>query len=168
MEFVLFPRRGLILHWVPAAIGVAIIAAESTATMSASNTSRWLLPIWVYLFGPIGAHQWAEVHLAIRKTGHFVGYGLLCIAFFHGWKSSFHPASHPERLWRFSSCLAIVSTLIVATLDEYHQSFLPGRTSSAADVLLDLCGGIAAQSLVLAAMSYIVRRRSRLSFSQRE
>ena len=30
-----------------------MIAAESTASMSAENTSQWLYPLWVRLFGPI-------------------------------------------------------------------------------------------------------------------
>jgi hypothetical protein len=42
-----------VLNWIPAALAVAMIAGESTATMSANNTSRWLLPLWTYLFGPL-------------------------------------------------------------------------------------------------------------------
>ena len=52
-----------------------MIALESTATMSSDNTSRWLYPLWVHLFGPISPARWAVVHHLIRKTGHFVGYG---------------------------------------------------------------------------------------------
>ena len=64
-----------ILDWVPAALSVLMIALESTATMSAKNTSQWLFPYWVRIFGPISTAHWAEVHHLIRKTGHFVGYG---------------------------------------------------------------------------------------------
>lgn len=35
-----------------------------------------------------------------------------------------------------------------AALDEYHQSFVPGRTAAVSDVLLDTVGGIAAQVVV--------------------
>ena len=48
-------RARLLLHWIPALIGIGVIVVESTATMSAANTSRWLLPLWVKLFGPISA-----------------------------------------------------------------------------------------------------------------
>jgi len=36
----------------------------------------------------------------------------------------------------------------VAGLDEWHQSFLPTRTGTLHDVILDTCAGIAAQVLL--------------------
>ena len=66
----------MILDWVPAVLSVLMIALESTATMSAENTSQWLYPLWVRFLGPISAGHWNELHHLIRKTGHFVGYGL--------------------------------------------------------------------------------------------
>jgi VanZ family protein len=136
-----------LLNWAPAALAIAMIAGESTATMSASDTSRWLLPIWVYLFGPITAAHWAVVHFFLRKSGHFIGYGLVSLACFHGWRSSLAD-SDPRRLWRRAAAWALVCTLIVAAADEYHQSFLPSRGAAIHDVVLDLCGGIAAQLLL--------------------
>ena len=51
--------------------------------------------------------------------------------------------------WRLqSTVLAIVSTAIVASCDEYHQSFIPSRTGSPYDVLLDTCGASALCLLV--------------------
>ena len=88
-----------VLNWVPAALAVAMIAAESTATMSADNTSRWLFPVWIHIFGPISAARWAEVHHLIRKTGHFIGYGLVDLAFFHGWRTSLEAEGGMRRLW---------------------------------------------------------------------
>ena len=142
------------LYWVPAALAVAMIAAESTATMSADNTSRWLFPLWIHIFGPIGAGPWAEVHHLIRKTGHFVGYGLVDLAFFHGWRSSLEAEGGMRRLWYRAAVLALMFTLLVSSADEYHQTFLPGRTGTPVDVGLDLCGAMAAQALVLALLAY--------------
>ena len=34
-----------------------------------------------------------------------------------------------------------------ASLDEFHQSFVPGRTPAVTDVLLDTTGGAAAQAI---------------------
>lgn len=158
MRFLRSSQFKLVLHWIPAAIGVAIIAAESTATMSAANTSHWLLPFWVHLFGPIGMHHWAEVNLAIRKTGHFLGYGSLSVAFFHGWISTFKRDGDGRPFWRKSALLAVCCTLLVASADEYHQTFLPGRTGSPVDVGLDLCGAIIAQALLLCVLSMLVQR----------
>jgi VanZ family protein len=136
-----------------------MIFLESTATMSAANTSEWLYPLWVRLFGSISPAHWAEVHHLIRKTGHFVGYGLVSIAFFYGWRQSLHRMAVKHwTLWRRASVLAVVCTLVIAILDELHQSYLPSRTSSPIDVCIDLSGAIAAQLLLLLLIQLFTRR----------
>jgi VanZ family protein len=152
-------RLRVVLDWVPAALSVLMIVLESTATMSAKNTSQWLYPLWVHLFGPINMAAWAEVHHLIRKTGHFVGYGLVSIAFFHGWRRTLHQMAVKHwHLWRRAAVLAVLCTLLIASLDEYHQSFLPSRTSSPIDVCIDLSGAIVAQLFVLLVIQLFSRR----------
>ena len=148
-----------ILDWLPAALSVLMIVLESTSTMSASNTSQWLYPLWVKLFGPISSADWDEVHHLIRKTGHFVGYGVVSLAFFYSWRQTLHRMAVKHwTLWRRASVLAVLCTLLVASLDEYHQSFLPSRTASPVDVGIDLCGAIAAQLILLLIISWFSRR----------
>jgi VanZ family protein len=148
-----------ILDWLPAALSVLMIALESTSTMSAANTSEWLYPFWVKLFGPISFQRWNEVHHLIRKTGHFVGYGIVSLAFFYSWRQTLHRMAVKHwTLWRRASVLAVLSTLLIASLDEYHQSFLPSRTASPVDVGIDLCGAIAAQLILLLVISWFSRR----------
>jgi VanZ family protein len=148
-----------ILDWVPAALSVLMIVLESTATMSANNTSEWLYPYWVRFFGPINTAHWAEVHHLIRKTGHFVGYGVVSTAFFYSWRQTLiRMAIKHWTLWRRASVLAVLSTLLIASLDEYHQSFLPSRTSSPIDVCIDLSGAIAAQFLLFLLIQLFTRR----------
>jgi VanZ family protein len=138
-----------------------MIAFESTATMSAKNTSEWLLPYWTRFFGPISSAHWDEVHHLIRKTGHFVGYGLVSVAFFYSWRQTLiRMAVKHWTLWRRASVLAVLCTLLIAILDEYHQSFLPSRTSSPLDVCIDLSGAIAAQLLLLLIIQLFTRRLS--------
>lgn len=148
-------RMRIFFHWIPALIGIAVIVVESTAMMSAANTSRWLLPLWIKLFGPISPDRWEIVHHYIRKTGHFVGYGSISLAFFNAWRVSLErswPAWPPVSWHRFrnAAALALLSTLLLASWDEWHQSFIPGRTSTPRDVLLDFCGALAAHLLLLA------------------
>ena len=140
-------------------IGICIIVAESTATMSSENTSRWLLPLWIKLFGPISPDRWSVIHHYIRKTGHFVGYGSVSLGFFDSWRVTL------ERHWpewrirfRFAAGLALLCTLLLAGWDEWHQSFLPGRTSSALDVALDFCGALMAHLTLLCVVSLFRRR----------
>ena len=148
-----------ILDWVPAVLSVLMIAFESTATMSAKNTSVWLFPYWTRFFGPISSAHWDEVHHLIRKTGHFVGYGLVSVAFFYSWRQTLHRMAVKHwTLWRRASVLAVLSALVVAGLDEYHQSFLPSRTSSPVDVGIDLCGAIAFQLVLLLIIQSYARR----------
>lgn len=159
-----FSRFQPILNWIPAFLGCAMIAAESTATMSASNTSHWLYPLWVRLFGPISAPAWDELHHYIRKTGHFVGYGVVSLTFLYGWIKTLARANRPTRAILLSAAArAVLCTVIVASLDEYHQSFLPSRTSSPIDVGIDTCGAIAAQLLLLGILRPIFLRFRPLS-----
>jgi VanZ family protein len=159
-HFRLHPVLHRVLDWLPAVLSVLMIAFESTATMSASNTSRWLYPLWVWLFGAPSPAQWEEIHHVIRKTGHFVGYGLVSLAFFYSWRQTLHRmAIRHWTLWRRASVLAVLSTLVVASLDEYHQSFLASRTSSPIDVGIDVCGAIAFQLVLLLIIQWFARRR---------
>jgi len=51
--------------------------------------------------------------------------------------------------WTFRwTSIAVLGTALVASLDEWHQSFIPSRTGTPRDVDLDTCAGIAAQMLV--------------------
>ncbi len=144
------PRLRLFLHWIPALIGICIIIAESTATMSAENTSRWLLPFWIKLFGPISPDHWAVIHHYIRKTGHFVGYGTVSLGFFDSWRVSLEARWSAWRVrFRYAAGMALLCTLLLASWDEWHQSFIPGRTSSPLDVALDFCGALLAQAILL-------------------
>jgi VanZ family protein len=46
------------------------------------------------------------------------------------------------------SLLALLGTALVASADEWHQTFLPNRTGSPWDVLLDCCGAVAMELAV--------------------
>ncbi len=136
----------LFLAWLPAVIGVCVIIAESTETFSSGNTSGPLRHIWESIFGPQTNAYWDEVHHIIRKTGHFVGYGTLSLLFYHAWGRT--AGILHGRTFRIESVLyALACTLIVAAGDEYHQTFLPGRTGRPQDVVLDMIGACTLQLL---------------------
>lgn len=155
-------RRKLILHWIPAVIGIIVILIESTGTMSASNTSRWLLPIWTKLFGPVTPERWAEIHHYIRKTGHFVGYGLVSLGFFEGWRATFaEKAQSWGKLLLRAVPLALLCTVLLASWDEWHQSLIPGRTSKVSDVGIDFSGAVVAHLVLLIVLIIVWRIRAR-------
>lgn len=154
------PRLRALLHWLPAVLAVAVIAAESTVFMSASNTSRWLLPVWNWLFGPVTQRHWSIIHESIRKSGHFIGYGLVSVCFFYGFRTTLRASGGLRALWVRSAAFALGCTILVASADELHQAFLPGRGSSIKDVGLDTCGAVLAQLIILALMPRLARRRN--------
>lgn len=140
--------RGFLWIWLPVLIACVVIVFESTGTMSASNTSVWWRPWWEALFGKVTNDRWEIIHHVIRKTGHFTGYGMVCLTFVRGWllvlAPKLDPVSWPAwstRMWRFRAVLRGVGcTFLVASSDEIHQTFLPSRTGLFSDVLLDSCG----------------------------
>jgi VanZ family protein len=141
--------------WTPALLGVVVIAIESTATFSAANTSSWLRPIAEALFGHLSDPTWELAHHLLRKSGHFLGYGTLCILFLRAWLLTLAENQRlTERTWRLTAwARAILSTAIVASCDEIHQSFLPSRTGMFSDVVLDTIGATIVSGLVLALVS---------------
>jgi len=140
-------RHNLLKAWIAAILWLIVIAIESSALLSASNTSRILYPLLHFLFGMDWErfHYW---HFYIRKAGHVVGYGILSILLFRAWRATLPAMSNVQWTPRWAN-IAILGTALVASLDEWHQSFIPSRTGAVRDVVLDTGAGIAAQVLVL-------------------
>jgi VanZ family protein len=123
--------------WWPVAVGIAVISVESTAWMGADRTSGPLRRLYEAIFGPVSDPGWEIIHHCIRKTGHFIGYGLLGLAWLRAWRMSL-----PRSRFFSDALLALAGTAAIAICDEWHQSFLPNRTSSPWDVLIDCSGAI--------------------------
>jgi VanZ family protein len=138
--------------WLPSAIWLAVIALESTNLGSAEHTGRILYPLLHYLFG-MSPQRFEIVHMVLRKTGHFIGYATLSILLFRSWRGTFPRLSTRWCLqW---ATLAFVCTALVASLDEFHQSFLPSRTGTFRDVVLDSTAALVAQIVI-----FVILRRS--------
>ena len=139
-------RHEVLKAWIAATLWLIVIAIESSALLSASNTSRILYPILHYIFDLDWEHfhHW---HFYIRKGGHVVGYAILSVLLFRAWRATL-PAMSSVRWTPRWATIAVLGTAFVATLDEWHQSFIPSRTGAVSDVVLDTCAGIAAQILV--------------------
>jgi VanZ family protein len=139
-------RHDVLKAWIAATLWLIVIAIESSALLSAHNTSRILYPILHYLFGLDWPrfHQW---HFYIRKGGHVVGYAILSILLFRAWRATL-PAMDDAKWTARWATIAVLGTAIVASLDEWHQSFIPSRTGRWEDVALDTCAAIGAQLLI--------------------
>ncbi len=107
--------------------------------MSGSNGSSSVTARVLQLLIPPSSPDFEIVHYLLRKTGHVVAYGLLGFLDFR--------AVRGERAgWTLRwSLIAVALAVAVASLDEWHQSFVPGRTSSPLDVVIDCAGATLAQ-----------------------
>ncbi len=106
------------------------------------------------LFGPVDNAEWATIHFHIRKSGHFLGYGLLSLTWLRAWRMTL-----PKSLFVTNALLALLGTAMTASADELHQTLLPGRTGTPWDILLDCSGAITLQLIALACM-LIIRPKS--------
>ena len=139
-------RHDVLKAWIAAILWLILIAIESSALLSAHNTSRILYPILHFLFAMDWDHF--EVwHFFIRKSGHVVGYAMLSFLLFRAWRATLPAMSNLKWTPRWAS-IAILGTILVASLDEWHQSFIPSRTGRWQDVVLDTCAGVAAQLVI--------------------
>jgi VanZ family protein len=128
-------RRYWISAWMPVLFCACVISVESTAAFGADHTTGPLRHIWEWIFGVIADDRWEIFHHLIRKTGHFIGYGLIGLAWLRAWWMTFPRGSFLQH-----ASLAFMGTAFIASCDEFHQSFLPNRTGTPYDVLLDCTG----------------------------
>jgi VanZ family protein len=139
-------RRGFLFWlsaWLPVVVAIFLVAVESTPYFGADRTTGPLRHLWQWIFGPVTDRHWHIIHVLIRKSGHFGGFGLVGLTWLRAW---FKTLPRVPLIW--VEIFAMIGTAIVACADEYHQSFLPNRTSSPRDVLLDCIGALTMMSVV--------------------
>jgi VanZ family protein len=136
--------RGRILAgWIPAIIWLCVITLESTELGAGENTSRILYPLLHFLFNldPIRFAVW---HFYIRKTGHFAGYAILSWLLFRAWRATWPFAG--AGAWSFHwARISFCMSALVASLDEWHQTFIPTRTGRWQDIVLDSLAALCMQ-----------------------
>jgi len=147
------PNRGWARAWLPTFLWLVVIAIESTDMLSSNHTGNLLYPLFRWLLS-VTPEQFEPIHATLRKMGHVVGYGTLSVLAFRSFRAN---ARQLQARWSVTWARnAVVLTAAVASLDEWHQSFIPSRTGTIRDVMLDTCAAIAAQFLVY----FFLRMRS--------
>jgi VanZ family protein len=117
---------------------MAVILAMSSSAMSAEKTSGVLNPLLTWLLPWLRLDELQVIHILVRKIGHVTEYGVLALL----WRRAFvrsgvlRPAA--------GGWAALAVSVACAAVDETHQAFVASRTGSAADVLLDALGALAA------------------------
>jgi VanZ family protein len=150
------PRRSKIRHkstqvkltrflsrYVPLIAWLGFISFASSGSFSAGNTSRIIGPLILWLFPDTSPESLLLVHLVTRKLAHFTEYAILGLLAARAFSTSPRPAIRSR--W-FLISLTLVVTF--ALLDEYHQSFVPTRTGTVWDSLIDMAGGLTALLII--------------------
>ena len=135
-----FTRR--VTQWLPAIAWAVLISLASTDSFSALHTSTYILPTLHRLFPDASVEALERLHFFIRKSAHFTEYFVFSFLLFRALRGD-------RRGWQIR--LAVTALAIAAgysALDEFHQSFVPSRTASPWDSLLDTTGAAAAQFLL--------------------
>ena len=139
------PHQQQLRAWIAAGLWLAVIATESTNLGSSDNTSRILYPVLHFVIG-LDPSRFDVWHFYIRKSGHFVGYFILSWLLFRAWKVTLPLAG---RGWSIQwARIAWLMTAFVASLDEWHQTYLPSRTGALHDVVLDSLAALVAQAVI--------------------
>jgi VanZ family protein len=131
-----------ITRYLPLLVWLAVISVASSDNFSAANTSRIIQPLILWLFPNTSPETLAVVHFITRKIAHLTEYAILGFLAARAFRAS------PIRArWFLISAVLIV---VYALFDEYHQSFVPSRTASIYDSLIDMTGGLTALLVVRA------------------
>ena len=130
-------------RYLPLVAWLVFISLASSDSFSANNTSRIIEPLIRWLFPATSPDRLELIHLLVRKASHFTEYAILGLLAVRAFSTSPHPGV--RRRWFLVSLLLVA---LYALLDEYHQSFVPSRTASIFDSLIDTAGGLTA--LILA------------------
>jgi VanZ family protein len=89
----------------------------------------------IFLISSFPSHSvpnYGVFDILVKKSGHFLGYAALGLAYCHALG-----VDHPTR-----GRIAWVLAVLYAISDEYHQSFVPGRSAWIVDILIDALGSV--------------------------
>ena len=134
------PGMTRLRYWLPAVAWAALISILSTDSFSSEHTGTVVLVALRWLLPHASETTLGLLHLLIRKCAHLTEYFIFSLLLLRAIRGT-------ERGWKLRwALLALAIAVMYAGLDEFHQSFVPSRTASPWDVLLDATGAAAAQA----------------------
>jgi VanZ family protein len=129
--------RTKIKNWLPVVAWAGLIFFFSTEQFSSSNTSPIVGTLAFWIFPGISSETIETVHLTIRKLGHWSEYFVLAVLMLRALRNE------TGKKWELRHAVhTLVFILLYALSDELHQTFVPSRTASFGDVMIDVVGGI--------------------------
>ena len=135
--------RGRLWRYGPLVVWMVVIFIASTGSLSASNTSRIIRPLLLWLYPSITEEGLMQAHFLVRKAAHLTEYAILALLAARAFLTS-----SDARLRRYWYAFAFALVACYALFDEYHQSFVQTRTGTIYDSLIDMTGGALALLLL--------------------
>jgi VanZ family protein len=127
----------MIVNWAPVILWMMVIFILSTELFSSANTTPFLAPLLADLLPDVFAARIEVIVLLIRKLGHWSEYFILAVLLMRALDAELSTRSEKRRLlW------SIGLATFYAASDEIHQAFVPSRTASPVDVMIDSFGAI--------------------------
>ena len=134
--------RLVFLYWMPAALWAAVVLSASTDLFSSQHSGVWINDFIIRIVGhPLPPRQFDILHFLIRKAAHLTEYFILGALTFRAIRAD---AEGWTVRW---ALVAVALATAVAAIDETHQMFVPSRTASVWDVMLDAVGATLAQTV---------------------
>jgi len=130
--------RAFFKYWLPVLLWMVLIFTASSDTHSYEHSSRLVEPILRWLFPHWPPARLDEAHEFCRKCAHVTEYAIFAVLV----RRALCGGGFASPGWSWSK---VGGTLLLvfsyASTDEFHQRFVPTRTSSVRDVFLDTAGG---------------------------
>jgi VanZ family protein len=123
----------------PLIIWATLIFIGSTDLLSASNTGGVLTRPLLWLFPNASDATLRTLHFLLRKAGHFSEYALLAVLAARAFRTSGRELLRSHWFW-----VSLLLVVAYSLSDEFHQSFVPSRTASIYDSMIDSLGGLVA------------------------
>src|SRR2546430_16179055 len=139
-----FIRSHRLWRYGPLILWAAFIFVASTKLMSASNTSTILRPVVLWLFPNISEATLNLNHVMLRKAGHFSESAIFALLAGRALRTSSRKLLRQQWFW-----LSFSLVVVYALGNEFHQSFVPSRTASIYDSMIDMFGGLTALAFLV-------------------
>lgn len=156
-----------VLSFLPSLLLLFLIFGFSAQDGDSSGSLSFQVSLYlVKLFSPLLPAAMSEevliaraemIHFFVRKLAHMTEYFLLALSL----QIPLYTCFSSCLSWRKRILAGAVLTVCLAALDEFHQTFVPGRSGNFTDVCVDSIGIIAA-SLCLFIFLFI-RNKKRIS-----
>ncbi len=130
-------------RYAPLIVWAALIFIGSSDLLSASHTGNFIVRPLHWLLPHANETTLATVHFILRKLGHFTEYAILAFLAARAFRTSSYHVLRDGWFW-----ISLLLVIVYSLSDEYHQLFVPTRTASIYDSLIDSFGGLTMLALI--------------------